>query len=126
MHNSSLNDFIELSNLELEISVGVYAWEKNLKQRLRLDLILFQEHQFLEDKIENTVDYDALYHTLQSVLSSRHFELIETITDFIAVWLLENYPILGADVKIKKFHALKGCAYVAARALRLRPASAGA
>ena len=85
-------------------------------------MIIFQDHRFLEDKIEHTVDYDALYQTLQQVLTDRHFELIETIADFIAVWLLESYQIIGADVKIKKFHAIKGCAYVAARALRLKPA----
>ena len=123
MHIPYFSDYIELANLELAVSVGVHAWEKSLKQKLKLDLIIFQDHRFLEDNIENTVDYDALYQTLQHVLSTRHFELIETIADFIAVWLLENHKIIGADVKIKKFHAIKGCAYVAARALRLKPTS---
>ena len=122
MHIPYFNDYIEFANLELAVSVGVHAWEKNIKQKLKLDLIIFQDHRFLEDKIEHTVDYDALYQTLQQVLTDRHFELIETIADFIAVWLLESYQISGADVKIKKFHAIKGCAYVAARALRLKAA----
>jgi dihydroneopterin aldolase len=123
MHHQLLDDFIELSNLELELSVGAYTWEKNIKQKLKLDLIIFQNHRNLSDNLENTVDYAALYHDLKDVLAQRHFELIETIADFIAVWLLEKYPISGADVKIKKFHAVKGVAFVGARALRLRSSS---
>lgn len=120
MHAAHLHDYIELANIELELSVGVFDWEKRLKQKLKLDIFLFQDHRLLADNIENTVDYGALYKELCAVLSTRHFELIETIADFVAVWLLTNYNIIGADVKIKKFHAVQDTAYVAARALRFK------
>ena len=58
-----LSDRIELRRLQVDTVIGVYAWERGVRQRLYLDLDLPTDAAVAAEDLSKTVDHDAVSST---------------------------------------------------------------
>jgi dihydroneopterin aldolase len=95
---------IEVSGLSLFTHVGVSAAEREVGQRLLVDLRLELSDcdAVLTDRIEDTVDYGAVCDTANLVAQQRTYKTLERLCAAIADRLLEQYDALSVWVKAAK------------------------
>ena len=103
-------DIIFLRELKVETLIGVYEWEKRVPQTLQLDLeiALPNSRAGQSDDIADALDYAAVVRHIQSVLNSRHFNLLETLAEHIAQILLTDFNAPWVKVSVAKLNAIRG------------------
>jgi D-erythro-7,8-dihydroneopterin triphosphate epimerase len=100
---------INIKNLRLRTVVGIFEWEKNIKQDIVINLeIEFDGSKAIEkDDIEYTVDYKSVTKKIISEVENREFNLIERIAGDVAKIILEDKRVQRASVKVDKPGALR-------------------
>ncbi|MGA9856878.1 MAG: dihydroneopterin aldolase [Solirubrobacteraceae bacterium] len=95
---------IEISGLSLFTHVGVTAAEREVGQRLLLDLRLDvgECDATLTDRIEDTVDYAQVCDVANLVAQQRSYKTLERLCAAIADRLLEQYGAHAVWVKAAK------------------------
>jgi 7,8-dihydroneopterin aldolase/epimerase/oxygenase len=95
---------IEISGLSLFTHVGVSAAEREVGQRLLLDLRLDvgECDATLTDRIEDTVDYAQVCDVANLVAQQRSYKTLERLCAAIADRLLEEYEAQAVWVKAAK------------------------
>jgi dihydroneopterin aldolase len=115
------NDQILIRKLALSTRIGVSNEERSQPQRLSASLILepLQGFRDLADDLARTIDYAAVCAELQSFVSSRQDNLLETLANAIAEHLLGTFPLRRIEIELRKF-ILPETRYVAVRIARER------
>jgi 7,8-dihydroneopterin aldolase/epimerase/oxygenase len=95
---------IEISGLSLFTHVGVTAAEREVGQRLLLDLRLEvgECDATVTDRIEDTVDYAQVCDSVNLVAQQRSYKTLERLCAAIADRLLANYDAHSVWVKAAK------------------------
>jgi 7,8-dihydroneopterin aldolase/epimerase/oxygenase len=95
---------IEISGLSLFTHVGVTAAEREVGQRLILDLRLelSDVDATVTDRIEDTVDYGQVCDTANLVAQQRSYKTLERLCAAIADRLIEAYAARMVWVKAAK------------------------
>jgi 7,8-dihydroneopterin aldolase/epimerase/oxygenase len=95
---------IEISGLSLFTHVGVTAAEREVGQRLILDLRLDvgECDATVTDRIEDTVDYAQVCDTANLVAQQRTYKTLERLCAAIADRLLDRYDAESVWVKASK------------------------
>ncbi|MBV8941204.1 MAG: dihydroneopterin aldolase [Solirubrobacterales bacterium] len=95
---------IEISGLSLFTHVGVTAAEREVGQRLLLDLRLDLEESdaTVTDRLEDTVDYAEVCDTANLVAQQRSYRTLERLCTAVADRLLERYDVYSVWVKAAK------------------------
>lgn len=95
---------IEISGLSLFTHVGVTAAEREVGQRLLLDLRLDLDESdaTVTDRLEDTVDYAEVCDTANLVAQQRSYRTLERLCTAIADRLLERYRVYSVWVKAAK------------------------
>jgi 7,8-dihydroneopterin aldolase/epimerase/oxygenase len=95
---------IEISGLSLFTHVGVTAAEREVGQRLLLDIRLDvgECDATLTDRIEDTVDYAQVCDMANLVAQQRSYKTLERLCAAIADRLLEQYDAHAVWVKAAK------------------------
>ena len=95
---------IEVSGLSLFTHVGVTAVEREVGQRLLLDLRLDvgESDATVTDRLEDTVDYAEVCNTANLVARQRSYKTLERLCAAIADRLLERYAAHAVWVKAAK------------------------
>lgn len=103
-------DIIFLRELKVETLIGVYEWEKRVPQTLQLDLEigLPNSRASQSDDIGDALDYADIASHIQSVLHSRHFNLLEALAEHIAQILLNDFKAPWVKLSVAKMNALRG------------------
>ena len=115
-------DEILVSNLVLNLHVGVTEKEQAHAQRLTVSLTIRPVQNFtgLEDRIENTGKYSAGCAAVRAGADRRPpRRLIETVASEIAEIVLTGFPVASVDVELRKF-VLADTDYVGVRLTRHR------
>jgi dihydroneopterin aldolase len=95
---------IEITGLSLFTHVGVTAAEREVGQRLLLDLRIDvgECDATVTDRIEDTIDYAQVTEMTNLVAQQRSYKTLERLCAAIADRLLENYPAHAVWVKAAK------------------------
>ncbi len=95
---------IEISGLSLFTHIGVTAAEREVGQRLLLDLRLDagENDATVTDRIEDTVDYAEVCDTANLVAQQRSYKTLERLCTAIADRLLDRYGVRAVWVKAAK------------------------
>ena len=110
---------ILIKGLSVECRVGVPDEERAHPQRLLIDATLVPRTAFADqaDDLTLTADYDAAARRMAAVATERPRKLIETLAADLAAMLLREFPLVAAEVEIRKF-ILPQTEYVAVRCRR--------
>jgi dihydroneopterin aldolase len=95
---------IEISGLSLYTHVGVSEAEREVGQRLLLDLRLDvgECDATVTDRIEDTIDYAKVCETVNLVAQQRNYKTLERLCAAIADRLLEQFELGAVWVKAAK------------------------
>jgi len=95
---------IEISGLSLFTHVGVTAAEREVGQRLLLDIRIDVGDcdATITDRIEDTIDYGQVCEAANLVAQQRSYKTLERLCAAIADRLLERYEAVAVWVKAAK------------------------
>jgi dihydroneopterin aldolase len=100
-----MTDRIVLASMAFQARHGVNDWEKVEAQRFEVDveLILDVQPAGIDDDLERTIDYRAVYATTRQIVESTTFNLIEALAEAIAhELLLEHARVDEVVVRVRK------------------------
>jgi 7,8-dihydroneopterin aldolase/epimerase/oxygenase len=103
-------DKIFLSSLAVECIVGIWDWERRVKQTVIIDIELAADIRkaALSDRIEDTVDYKRVSKRLQAFVGESQFNLVETLTERIAHLIVTEFDVSWVKVRLNKQGAIRG------------------
>lgn len=101
-------DRIHLRDLVLSCTIGVHADERKKKQKVVLHLTLFADlaKAGRSDRLEDTVDYEAIRNQVAQIVQESHFCLLERLGGEIARVCLSNHRVRAVKVCVEKPSAL--------------------
>ena len=109
-----MNDNLSIEGLKVDAIIGVYQWEREVKQSVIIDLVLEikSASSGFEDSIEFAVDYVAVSDMVSNLVQSSSFLLIESLAEAIAGKLLKEFAIRSIRLKLSKPSAIQNAANV--------------
>jgi dihydroneopterin aldolase len=107
-------DIIFLRGLQIETTIGIYDWERVIRQVVVLDLEMGTDIRkaAASDDIADTVDYKALSKRLIGFVESSEFLLVETLAERVADLLLQEFGIPWLRLTLNKKGAISGASDV--------------
>ena len=97
-------DKVYIEGLTFQTTIGFYAWEKEIKQTLVIDLAMgWNTAQAAEnEELAKTLDYAAISEAIVEFANANPVDLIETLAERIAAFLIANYQIPWLRLKLMK------------------------
>jgi dihydroneopterin aldolase len=107
-------DIVYLRDLEIECVIGIFEWERRIKQTIVLDLDMATDirRAAASDKIDDTLDYKAVSKRLAEFVGQSQFQLVETLAERVAAVVLEEFKVPWVRVRVNKRRALRNAADV--------------
>ena len=101
---------IFIHDLRVRTRIGVYAWERQLPQMLRLDveLGLPSDAPFRSDDIADALDYAAVVKRLQAFAADHRHQLLERFAQAVADIVLHEFAATWVKVRVAKLGAVPG------------------
>jgi 7,8-dihydroneopterin aldolase/epimerase/oxygenase len=113
-------DKIFLEALEVECKIGIFDWEREIKQKILIDMEFPADIRkaAASDKIEDTVDYKGIAKYTISFVGKSEFFLIETLANTLAENLLKKFKLPQIKIRVSKPGAIRGAKNVGVEILR--------
>lgn len=107
-------DIVYIKALRTDAVIGVYDWEREIRQELVLDLELASDNcrAAASDAIADAVDYDAISKRVLAYIQDSEFQLIETLAERVAELVLSEFDIPWLRLQLGKPGAVKEAADV--------------
>lgn len=107
-------DIIFLRGLQIETIIGIYDWERKIKQPVTLDLEMATDIRKAAetDEIEYTLDYKAVSKRLISFVEQSEFMLVETLAEKVAEIILKEFNVPWVRLTLNKKGAIRGASDV--------------
>lgn len=120
-------DKIQIHDLAVDCIIGIHPWERQHAQRLFVDVEMAFDlaPAARDDDFTQTVDYDACSQGIERIAVEGQFQLIETLAEQVAAWLLATTPITAATVRVRKPQALNKAVWAGVEIHRQRGGGAG-
>lgn len=103
-------DTIFIHDLRVQTRIGVYEWERELPQTVRLDveLGLASDKVFRSGDFADAVDYSAVVGRIAALASDHPHQLLERFAQAIADIVLKEFGAKWVKVRVAKLAAIKG------------------
>ena len=115
-------DRIFIEGLQTRCLIGIFDWERKVKQRIKIDLEFPADvrRAAKRDRIEDTVNYKAIAKLLLREIPKSRFQLVESLADFIARLCLQKFNLSQITVRVSKPGAIRGSKNVGVLVTRTR------
>jgi len=113
-------DIIFIEGLEIETIIGVYEHERDIKQKVVLDIEMTipESDAASSDDLRHTVDYDAVSKLVTSYVKDTQYQLIESLAEQVATLVLGAFATDSLKLKLSKPGAVKNAKSVGLIILR--------
>jgi dihydroneopterin aldolase len=103
-------DKIFIRDLRVETVIGIYEWERRIRQTVVIDLELSADIRkaALSDAIEDTVSYKGVAKRVIEFVEQSEFQLIETLSERIAEIVLTEFGLQWVKLTLSKPRAVRG------------------
>ena len=103
-------DIVFLSDLRIETVIGIYDWEREIRQTVVLDLEMSTDVRkaAASDSIEDALDYKSVAKRLIAFVEASHFQLVETLAERCAAIVLEEFGVGWVRMRVNKQGAVRG------------------
>ena len=103
-------DKIFLSALTTECIVGIWDWERRVKQRIVLDIEMATDIRkaAASDHIDDTLDYKKVAKRVLGFVEASEYQLVETLTEHIARLIVTEFKVSWVHVRLNKQGAIRG------------------
>lgn len=115
-------DTIFIDQLAIDTVIGLYDWERRIRQRVIVDLEMDFDirRAAATDDVDKTLDYKAVAKRVIAFVEASEFDLVETLSEGIAAVILDEFPVTRVTLRLDKPHALRGAQGVGIRITRER------
>jgi dihydroneopterin aldolase len=102
-------DKIFLHALRTEAIIGIFDWERQVKQTVIIDIEISADVRkaALSDSIHDTLNYKRVAKHVLAFVEASSFHLVETLAEHIAMLLLEDFGIPWVRVSLSKPGAIR-------------------
>jgi 7,8-dihydroneopterin aldolase/epimerase/oxygenase len=97
-------DITYIRGLKIDTVIGIYDWEREIKQTVSLDLDMgcdIKRASATED-LQYTLDYEAISNCLIDFVEGSAFQLIETMAEQGAALVMARFNIPWIRFKVSK------------------------
>jgi dihydroneopterin aldolase len=103
-------DIIFIDELRITTLIGIYPREQRVPQTLEISLEIGTStvRAGNSDDIRDTIDYAMVVERLRSDLEKRRFHLLESLAEYIAKTLLDDFGTVWARVSVAKPGVMRG------------------
>lgn len=103
-------DIIFLGGLTTECIIGIWDWERRVKQKIVVDLEMAADIRRAagSDRIEDTLDYKRVSKRLLQFIGDSEFQLVETLAERIAELVITEFAVPWVRVRLNKQGAIRG------------------
>lgn len=102
-------DIIYIHDLRVETVIGVFDWERRIRQTVVLDLEMAADvaRAAATDRLEDTLDYKSIAKRIKQFVTDSDFQLVETLAERIADLVLEEFQVPWIRLKVNKRGAVR-------------------
>ncbi len=103
-------DHIFLHDLKVETIVGIWDWERKIRQTVSIDLEIGADirRAAASDDIDDTLNYKLVAKRVQDFVGDSSFQLVETLAERIAEVILDDFDVPWVEVRVNKPGAIRG------------------
>ncbi len=107
-------DIVFIEALEIDTLIGIYDWERRIRQTLRFDLEMAFDNTLpaASDAITDTLDYKAVSKRLIEFVGQSEFGLVETLAERCAELIRREFAVPWLRLKLSKPGAVRGAVAV--------------
>lgn len=122
----SMSDKIFLHGLTIPCKIGIYDWERKIKQKIVIDLEISTDirRAALKDDIRFAVDYKKIAKHMISFVGESEFYLVETLAERLAQSILKNFRVTQILLRVSKPGAIRGSKNVGIEIVRKKKSHA--
>ena len=102
-------DKIFLNDLKTEAIIGIFDWERQVRQTILIDLEMSADVRkaALTDSIQDTLNYKRVAKRLLEYIDTTSFHLVETLAESIAMLVIEEFNVSWIKVTLNKPGAIR-------------------
>ena len=99
-----MTDTVFIKGLKAASVIGVYDWERDIRQTLVIDLELMTDSSRAAqtDALEDALDYAAISQRVIAVCDESRFQLLEALAEHLAAIVLAEFSIERLRMTINK------------------------
>jgi len=99
-----LLDITFLHGLKVDCIIGIWDWERRMRQTIVIDLDMASNVKKAadSDNIKDAVDYKAVSKRLQEFVGRSEFQLVETLAERVAEIVIDEFAVPWVRVRINK------------------------
>lgn len=107
-------DIVFIRDLRVTTTVGVYAWERSIRQTLTLDLEMATDIRAAaaSDDLAHTLNYHAVATRVSAFVAASQYQLIEPLAEGIAALIRAEFGVSWLRLTLGKPGAVPAAACV--------------
>ena len=105
-----MSDKVFIEGLEIETLIGIYDWERRIRQTLVFDIEMAFDNRIpaASDDIALTLNYKDVSKRLIDYVGQSGFGLVETLAERCAEIILSEFNVSQVRLKLSKPGAVRG------------------
>ena len=113
-------DKVFIKNLQVETIIGIFNWEREVKQVVSIDLEMEFDNKKAakSDDIKDALDYKKIGKRVSGYVKKSKYKLVERLAEQIAKIVLKEFPVSSLILSVTKPGALRGSESVGIRITR--------
>ena len=107
-------DIVFLRDLRIDAVIGIYGWERRVRQTLIFDLEMSADiaRAAASDQIDDTLNYKAVAKRLIQFVGDSEFQLVETLAERCAQIIRDEFGVRWVRLTLNKKGAVRGASDV--------------
>jgi dihydroneopterin aldolase len=103
-------DKIFLSELKIDTIIGIWEWERRIRQTVVIDMEMSADiaKAAATDEVADTLNYKSVAKRIQEFVADSSFQLVETLAERIAAIVREEFDVAWVKVRVNKPGAIRG------------------
>ncbi len=103
-------DIVYIRDLRIDTIIGIYDWEREVRQTVSLDLEMASDISVAaaSDSIQDALNYKAVAKRLISFIEGSEFQLIEAMAEQVAAIVRDEFHVPWLRLRISKPGAVRG------------------
>ncbi len=103
-------DIVFIRDLQVETVIGIYDWERKIRQVISIDLDMATDIQQAanSDNIDDTLSYKTVAKRLIEFIEQSEYELVEALAEKVCAIVLEEFAVPWVRLTLSKPGAVRG------------------
>ncbi len=97
-------DTVYLRGLQCECIIGVWEWERHVRQKLLLDIEMKTDIAAAgaSDNLEDALNYQRVAERVTEVVTASEYALLESLIEEVANMILQEFAVPSVTVRLDK------------------------